>query len=62
MMRNKEFDCVEMKHRAAEKVQNRLAGMSDEEKIAYFKRIGDEFRIRQKANQSQKIPSTGTDN
>jgi len=49
MMRNKEFDCVEMKHRAAEIVQNRLVGMSDEEKIAYFKRIGNDFRIRQKA-------------
>lgn len=65
-MKNKAFDCVEMKHRAAEKVQAHLAGMSDEETIAYFKRIGDEFRVRQatlrKAKQSQEMPATGTDN
>lgn len=36
MTNEKPFDCVEMKHRAAEHVQARLAGMSREEKVQYF--------------------------
>ena len=37
MTHDKPFDCVEMKHRAAEKVQAHLAGMSREEKVQYFR-------------------------
>ena len=47
MMKNKAFDCVEMKRQAAQKVQECIAGMSDQEKIAYFRQIGDEFRAEQ---------------
>lgn len=36
MTNKKPFDCVEMQHQAAEKVQAHLAGMSREEKILYF--------------------------
>lgn len=37
MKNDKTFDCVEMKHQAAETVQARLAGMSRDEKIRYFR-------------------------
>ena len=40
----KTFDCVKMKHRAAEKVQARLAGMSLDEQVAYWERRGKELR------------------
>jgi hypothetical protein len=32
----KKFDCVEMKHKGAEVVQARLAGMTREEQLAYW--------------------------
>lgn len=32
----KDFDCVEMKHKGAEKVQARLAGMTIEEQLKYW--------------------------
>jgi len=32
----KDFDCVEMKHKGAEKVQARLAGMTREEQLRYW--------------------------
>jgi hypothetical protein len=37
MTDDKPFDCVEMKHEAALHVQTRLAGMSREEKVLYFR-------------------------
>jgi hypothetical protein len=40
----KTFDCVEMKHRAAESVQARLAGMSLDEQVEYWERRGKELR------------------
>ncbi|MHB9026815.1 MAG: hypothetical protein ACYC7E_22000 [Armatimonadota bacterium] len=54
MIKNKAFDCVEMKRKAAEKVQARLAGMTDQEKIAYFRQIGDDFRAEQKRHRREK--------
>ena len=36
----KTFDCVEMKHRGAEKVQARLATMTLDEQVAYWERRG----------------------
>lgn len=43
----KTFDCVEMQHRGAEKVQARLAQMTLEEQVAYWERRGTELRKRQ---------------
>ena len=37
MTNDKPFDCVEMKHQAAEHVQAHLAGMSRDEKVRYFR-------------------------
>ena len=42
----KTFDCVEMKHRGAEKVQAKLAGMTLDEQVAYWERRGRELRKR----------------
>ncbi len=39
----KPFDCVEMKHQGAERVQARLAGMTREEQLAYWQERGREL-------------------
>jgi len=33
---NKEFDCVEMKHRAAATIQKKMAGFTTEEGLAFW--------------------------
>jgi hypothetical protein len=43
-MMKKRFDCVEMKHEAAQIVQAKLAAMSREEKIEYFRVRTQELR------------------
>lgn len=45
----KTFDCVDMKHRGAEKVQAKLATMSLDEQVAYWERRGKELRKRKAA-------------
>jgi len=45
--KQKPFDCVEMKHKGAELVQARLAGMTREEQLAYWERRGRELLARQ---------------
>ncbi len=35
-MKNKEFDCVEMKHRAAENISNRLKDFTPKERLSYW--------------------------
>lgn len=47
----KTFDCVEMKHKGAEKVQARLSTMSLDEQVAYWERRGDEL-LKRKAQAS----------
>lgn len=42
----KTFDCVDMKHRAAEKLQAKLAGMTLDEQVAYWEERGAELRRR----------------
>lgn len=42
----KTFDCVEMKHRGAERVQPKLAKMTLDEQVAYWERRGEELRKR----------------
>jgi hypothetical protein len=46
-MTNKEFDCVEMKHRAAKNVQGELAGKSIKDKIAFWKKRQHSMLARQ---------------
>jgi hypothetical protein len=53
----KTFDCVEMKHRGAEKVQAKLAAMTLEEQVAYWERRGKEMRARKAAVLARKKAS-----
>jgi hypothetical protein len=43
MTTKKSFDCVDMKHRGAEKVQAKLAGMSREQQLEYWRAQTDEL-------------------
>ncbi len=36
MKTNKQFDCVEMKHKGAQIVQGQIAGMTIEQELAYW--------------------------
>lgn len=47
-MKNKKFDCVEMKRRGAEAILEETKGMSDEEKLAYWARSTAEARKEQR--------------
>ena len=40
----KTFDCVEMKHLGAEKVQSKLATMTLDEQVEYWEQRGKELR------------------
>jgi len=33
---NKKFDCVKMKHKAAEKIQSKITGFSTKEELAFW--------------------------
>jgi hypothetical protein len=52
-MKTKTFDCVEMKHLGAEKVQEQIAGMTREEEIKFWKERSQELRRRQEAVQNE---------
>ncbi len=57
MITNKTFDCVDMKHRAAQKVQAHMASMTIAERIAYLNQIAADYR----ANGSiPKVPEAHT--
>ncbi len=40
----KKFDCVEMKQRGAERLQQRLSGMTLEQEIEYWRQRSDQFQ------------------
>ncbi len=43
------FDCVEMKHRAAEAIYECIKDMTPDEEIAYWKKVADDF-LRERNN------------
>lgn len=47
-MKTKTFDCVEMKRRGAERVRERLSGMTTEEQLAYWDKRYEQLVQRQK--------------
>jgi hypothetical protein len=51
-MKTKMFDCVEMKHRGAERVMKRMEGMTLEEQLQYWQRGTEELRKLQKSLKS----------
>jgi len=46
-MKTKTFDCVEMKRRGAEWVQKRLASMTPEQELEYWRQQTEELRREQ---------------
>ncbi|MGQ9650404.1 MAG: hypothetical protein ACUVXJ_09865 [Phycisphaerae bacterium] len=52
-MKTKTFDCVEMKRRGAERVRQRLAGMTIEQEIEYWRQRSEQFQRDQERLQSQ---------
>lgn len=58
--KRKKFDCVEMMHQGAEKLQAEIAGMTLEEEVAYWRKRTQELRERQRAaREKQGIPTGG---
>jgi len=52
----KKFDCVEMKHIGAEKVQNKIASLSPEKELEFWKKQSE--ILHSKKLKSSKINST----
>jgi hypothetical protein len=55
-MKTKKFDCVEMKRQGADRVRQRVAGMSLEQEIEYWRKCSEEFERDQ-----QRRRATGGD-
>ena len=51
-IKTKSFDCVEMKHEGALKVQSEISTLDLERELAYWQRGTDELRARQRARQA----------
>lgn len=45
MKNKKDFDCVEMKHRAAAKIHRQISGMTMAEKIEYWRKWYDKMPV-----------------
>ena len=52
-MKNKTFDCVEMKRRGAELLRQRLAGMTLEQEIEYWRQRSEQFQRDQERLRAQ---------
>lgn len=53
---SKKFDCVEMKHKAAERIQKEIEGMSLEEELNYWQKKTDALRqLQKRVKRSQTI-------
>ena len=48
-MKNKSFDCVEMKHRAAANISKELAGKDVSGQLEYWKKQYDEMKKKARA-------------
>ena len=54
---NKEFDCVEMKRKGAERLQKKLAGLSIKEELIFWQERNKALREEQKKLIKRKIKS-----
>ncbi len=52
-MKTKKFDCVEMKHVGAEKIQEQIARMTREQEIRFWKERSQLLKEHQKIIQKQ---------
>ncbi len=55
-MKAKTFDCVEMKHRGAEKVREQTKGMTLEQELAFWRERSRILRQRQDAAKGGHLP------
>jgi hypothetical protein len=54
--KTKEFDCVEMMHRGAERVKLETAGMTVDQQVDYWRRKTDELRqLQSRVRESRKV-------
>lgn len=60
-MKTKTFDCVEMKRRGAELVRQRLAGMTLEQEIEYWRQRSAEFQREQERLRAQAGVATASE-
>lgn len=56
-MKTKTFDCVEMKRRGARIIQKKLAGMTAEQQLAFWREQSEELRRRQQAARMNRRPA-----
>ena len=52
-MKGKTFDCIEMKHRGAEKIRAKIGPMTKEEELAFWLERSQILRQRQKMASEQ---------
>jgi len=52
-MKTKKFDCVEMKHTGAEKIQEQTAGMTREQEVWFWKERSQLLKEQQKTIQKR---------
>ena len=58
-MKNKKFDCVEMKREGAKQVFSKISKMSKAEELAFWQERTESLKKMQKTSQDQGIPSLG---
>ena len=58
-MKTKKFDCVEMKHLGAEKVQEQISGMTREEETRFWKERSQQLRRHQEAIKKERKSAAG---
>jgi hypothetical protein len=56
-MTTKRFDCLDMKRRGAEQVRQRLAGMTLQQEIEYWRQGSEQFRLDQERLHEQAKPA-----
>ena len=56
----KSFDCVEMKRRGAEALRKRLAGMTFEQEVEFWRKRSEEFERQQQRLRAKAASSDGT--
>lgn len=57
-MKNKKFDCVEMKRKGAKKVMEKTAKMSKGEELAFWQERSKALKQQQKTSQGESQPSS----
>jgi len=62
MMKNKTFDCVEMKRRGAEYVYSLTKDMSRQEEIEFWRKRSQEFMHQQERLRAQQVPTPTAQN